>query len=99
MLKRSLLHLLEKLIGLTDAVLERVKSNSRFHKRYAAICQILAQQKLKFEGREVKDLIVSIDKPYLHPIVRGKETKSVEFGAKVNMMHQLYRTPFILCVS
>ena len=31
-------------------------------------------------------MIVSIDKPYIHPIVRGKETKSVEFGAKVNMI-------------
>ena len=39
---------------------------------------------MRFEGTRVKDLIVSIDKPYIHPIVRGKETKSVEFGAKVN---------------
>jgi len=29
---------------------------------------------------------VSIDKPYIRPIVRGKENKRVEFGAKVNMM-------------
>ena len=28
--------------------------------------------------------IVSIDRHYLRPIIRGKETKSVEFGAKVN---------------
>ena len=28
--------------------------------------------------------IVSIDRPYLRPIVRGKENQSVEFGAKVN---------------
>lgn len=28
--------------------------------------------------------IVSIDRPYLRPIVRGKENKCVEFGAKVN---------------
>jgi len=35
---------------------------------------------------EIKDLIVSIDKSYIHPIVRGKKTKSVEFGAKVNMI-------------
>ena len=31
-------------------------------------------------------MIVSIDKSYLHPIVRGKEIKRVEFGAKVNMI-------------
>ena len=29
-------------------------------------------------------MIISLAKPYLRPIVRGKETKSVEFGAKVN---------------
>ena len=32
----------------------------------------------------IKDRIVSINKPYVRPIVRGKEVKSVEFGAKVN---------------
>ena len=37
-----------------------------------------------FEGRKVSDRIVSIGRHYVRPIVRGKETKSVEFGAKVN---------------
>ena len=37
-----------------------------------------------FEGRKVSDRIVSIDRHYVRPIARGKETKSVEFGAKVN---------------
>ena len=37
-----------------------------------------------FEGRKVSDRIVSIDRYYVCPIVRGKETKSVKFGAKVN---------------
>ena len=37
-----------------------------------------------FEGRKVSDCIVSIDRYYVCPIVRGKETKSVKFGAKVN---------------
>ena len=32
----------------------------------------------------MSDRIVSIDRHYLRPIIRGKETKSVEFGAKVN---------------
>ncbi len=33
----------------------------------------------------VPDRIVSIAKSYVRPIVRGKEIKKVEFGAKVNM--------------
>ena len=37
-----------------------------------------------FEGRKVSDRIVSFDRHYVRPIVRGKETKYVEFGAKVN---------------
>lgn len=32
----------------------------------------------------MKHRIVSIDRPYIRPIVRGKENKRVEFGAKVN---------------
>ena len=42
------------------------------------------KEKEMFEGRKVSDRIVSIDRHYVRPIVRGKETKSVEFGAKVN---------------
>ena len=36
------------------------------------------------KGGKVSDRIVSIDRHYIRPIVRGKEIKSVEFGAKVN---------------
>lgn len=37
-----------------------------------------------FEVRKGSDCIVCIDRHYVRPIVRGKEIKSVEFGAKVN---------------
>ena len=53
-LKRSLLHLLNKLIGLTDDVLmqyaKRLQLGSRFRKRYAVIRKVCTQQQLKFEG-------------------------------------------------
>ena len=46
------------------------------------------QQKNHFESgnarESIPDRIVSIAKPYVRPIVRGKEVKSVEFGAKCN---------------
>ena len=35
-------------------------------------------------GESPKSRILSISKSYIRPIVRGKETKKVEFGAKVN---------------
>ena len=37
-----------------------------------------------FEGGKSVTASSSIDRHYVRPIVRGKETKSVEFGAKVN---------------
>ena len=46
------------------------------------------QQKDHFRNNDLRESIpnriVSFSKPYLRPIVRGKEVKSVEFGAKVN---------------
>lgn len=37
------------------------------------------------DSREsIPNRIVSVSKPYIRPIVRGKETKTVEFGAKCN---------------
>ena len=42
--------------------------------------------KLYGQTKEIRDRIVSLSKPYIRPIVRGKETKTVEFGAKVNTL-------------
>ena len=37
-------------------------------------------------SHKVPDRIVSLHKPYVRPIIRGKEVKPVEFGVKVNML-------------
>lgn len=54
--------------------------------RYQTAAKIYEQQKYLYDnpGTPMGDRIVSLYKPYLHPIVRGKENKRVEFGAKVN---------------
>lgn len=87
-LQRSLLHLLSKLIGLTNQGLSLLADKGSltkgFSKRYTVIKKVYYQQRMLFEGKKVKHLIVSIDKDYIRPIIRGKETKAVEFGAKVN---------------
>ena len=44
------------------------------------------QEQIFNTDKSVPDRIVSIAKSYVRPIVRGKEVKSVEFGAKVNMI-------------
>lgn len=50
--------------------------------------QIITQQQylVKHKGSKISDRILSLYKPYVRAIVRGKETKAVEFGAKVHMM-------------
>ena len=52
------------------------------------ITKVYRQQKNHFENdnprESIPDRIVSISKPYVRPIVRGKEVKNVEFGAKCN---------------
>lgn len=53
---------------------------------FKTIKVIYQQQKHHFDNPKAKisDRIVSIHKPYIRPIVRGKENKPVEFGIKVH---------------
>jgi hypothetical protein len=77
-----------KLIALIEETIDnnhsRLQMPSRFYKRHSVIRKVLSQQSTRFRGGEVIGLIVSMDKDYVRPIVRGKETRRVEFGAKVN---------------
>lgn len=88
MLKRRLIHLLDKLIEQTNKLHQnykgRISLSADYQKRFSVIKKVLKQEKELFAGKKVTDRIVSIDRHYLRPIVRGKETKTVEFGAKVN---------------
>ena len=88
MLKRRMIRLLEKLISQRDGIHCRYGTSLRYtqdyRKRLSIIRKILEQGKNLFAGKKVSNRIVSIDRHYLRPIIRGKETKSVEFGAKVN---------------
>ncbi len=59
--------------------------NNKYWQRRLTTARILKQQSDKFyHGIKPKDRIVSMDKPYIRPIVREKEIKKVEFGAKVH---------------
>ena len=88
---RSLLYLLGKLLGLLrkieDQYQDQLDLPEKYNKRIGVIIKVLKQQKEIFRtGKSVPDRIVSISKSYIRPIVRGKEIKPVEFGAKVNMI-------------
>ena len=88
MLKRRMIRLLEKLLIQRDEIHKEYETSLRYtrdyRKRLSIIRKVFVQEKELFEGRKVSDRIVSIDRHYVRPIVRGKEIKSVEFDAKVN---------------
>lgn len=88
---RSLLYLLNKLNGLLGELeaqyQDRIELPEKYYQKRKIIRKAYRQQKQIFEtGNSLPDRIVSISKSYIRPIVRGKETKKVEFGAKVNMI-------------
>lgn len=85
----SLLYLQKKLMDQTALIEQQSVSTmpGRYYERKKIIDQIYEQQELYYRtGERSKSMIVSIDKSYIRPIVRGKENKAVEFGAKVNMI-------------
>lgn len=88
---RSLLNLLHKGLQALQALLNQHLKGSLeavFYQRLKTIKLIYRQQYylFKHQGSKVKNRIVSLYKPYIRPIKRGKENKPVEFGAKVHMM-------------
>ena len=90
---RRLLELLGKILKEIRR-LERENENAeslltaREKSELETITKAYRQQKNHFQSgnsrESIPDRIVNISKPYVRPIVRGKESKNVEFGAKVN---------------
>ena len=87
-LRRRLLGLLSKQIGQWNRICKihtvDIALTAEQSKRLGALKEVFRQQNALAQKKEVKHRIVSIDRPYIRPIVRGKENKRVEFGAKVN---------------
>ena len=88
-----------RLLALLGKMLKEIRRQMRVHSEMTLlndkeleileiVTSVYRQQKNHFnsgDSREsIPNRIVSISKPYVRPIVRGKETKTVEFGAKCN---------------
>ena len=86
MLLKYLQRLIRQLAALKQA--HKVILSVSQMKRLATIDKVKEQQWKLYFGKEAKvpDRIVSLHKPYVRPIIRGKEVKPLEFGAKVNML-------------
>lgn len=89
-LLKKLLKFLLRLLQLHKEIVEQKKINLSVRQKteMLTLTKVYAQQHEKVYGKveQIKDRIVSLSKPYIRPIVRGKETKAVEFGAKVNKL-------------
>lgn len=61
--------------------------NKRQYRNLLVVQEIYRQQLEMFESRQYRteDRIVSISQPHVRPIVRGKVSASVEFGAKLSV--------------
>lgn len=87
--RSALLKLLRKGIDTYQQLLNQLKANGLTSKdatTFKTLKMVYQQQYHHFHYPKVriKERIVSIYKPYIRPIVRGKENKSVEFGLKVH---------------
>lgn len=90
-LRKFLLKLLLRLMQSFKKLTEQypVVLSNRKQKRLHAIAKVYEQQHQRAYGPAdtvIEDRIVSLYKSYVRPIVRGKESKPVEFGAKVNKL-------------
>ena len=89
-LLKKLLKFLFRLLELHKGLVEnkKVALSVKEKAQMLTITEVYKQQHSKVYGEveQIKDRIVSLSKPYIRPIVRGKETKAVEFGAKVNKL-------------
>jgi hypothetical protein len=89
-LLKKLLTFLLRLLELHNKIVEeqKVSLSQKQKAQILTITKVYEQQHEKVYGKveQIKDRIVSLSKPYIRPMVRGKEAKPVEFGAKVNKL-------------
>lgn len=85
---KLLLKYLDRLLKQLDELTTNHKASTGKGKRLDTMRKMRDQQWKIYFGNQAKvpDRIVSLHKPYVRPIIRGKEVKPVEFGAKVNML-------------
>jgi hypothetical protein len=85
----SLLKLLSKGISYLHRMINEQSATmpkGNFQVMFWTVKMVFSQQKAMFESgtHSIQNRIVSLHKPYLRPIVRGKEQHPVEFGMKLH---------------
>ena len=79
---------IDKIIDSNDMILNTLNSNQ--YKYLLVIKELYRQQLEMYQERKhsIPNRIVSIYQPHIRPMVRGKQGKNVEFGAKINVSLQ-----------
>jgi len=89
-LTRRFLYILGKLLSEHYSLMRfsfyKSKITNTSKKRISVINKIYEQQSKIYLGEKVKNKIVSIDKDYIHTIIRGKEKNPYEYGAKIHTL-------------
>jgi transposase, IS5 family len=87
---KKLLNFLLRLLQLHQQIAEKhqIDLSIKQKAQMLTITKVYGQQhdKAYGNGEPIKDRILSLSKPYIRPIIRGKENKTTEFGAKVNKL-------------
>jgi hypothetical protein len=83
-LRRNLNHIEKMLDSLPG---REIPLSPRHLRQYWIIQTLVAQQAMmhKTKTQRCDDRIVSISQPHVRPIIRGKQNKAVEFGAKLSV--------------
>ncbi len=84
-IRKQLGYIRRDLAAIDDLGTENLSPKSQ--QRLAVVRKLYKQQNQMYETKshQVPDRIVSIHQPWVRPIVRGKATADVEFGAKVSV--------------
>jgi IS5 family transposase len=85
---RKLLGYVKRNLGYLNHYLEQGYTlTEKAHSLFSVIQKLYTQQEYMYRNKthSVENRIVSIDQPYLRPIVRGKAKSPVEFGAKFDL--------------
>lgn len=78
---------LDHIEGMLEQLGQKFPLSQRKQRELWIIHTLYEQQRKMYQedSRQCEDRIVSISQPYVRPIVRGKQGKKVEFGAKLNL--------------
>ena len=90
---RKQLGYLRRNLSIIDGIIEKQpdcieKLLSKYQQMQLSVIRVMYEQQLTMyreKKHQSEDRIVSISQPFVRPIVRGKATAPVEFGAKVEM--------------